>query len=210
MTMRQLALEVLGEAEIRRINFRYRSCPVYSSGYADIARMIEKGRITVGRLRGSGGIYYEEDDSMFIARGRDKSVRRTIVHEATHALQDRHGDPMPSLASEGAAYVAGGFYSVLKERATGDGDWTAPPEPRQPGNGLANLARSPDPHLVETYQISYRIARRIIDESAGYLVSDAEADLIEAELSQTREYASDVGRTTVFNGIRPGSGRKAL
>lgn len=206
MSMRQLALEVLRESEIRRINFRYRSCPVYSSGFADIARLIECGRITVGRLRGDGGVYYEQADEMFIAQGRDKAVRRTIVHEATHALQDRHSDPMTSLASEGAAYVAGGFYSVLKERATGDQDWTAPPEPRQPGNGLANLARPPDPHIVETYQISYTIARRIIDESGGYQVSGEEADAIEAELAQTRTYAADVGRTTVFNGIAPGSG----
>jgi hypothetical protein len=201
MTMRELVLEVLSESVVRRINFRYRTIPGYSSGLASVARGIRRGHIRVGRLRGDrAGLYTVDYDLISIRRSSDKSMRATALHEATHALQDYHRTPLLALEAEGAAYVAEGFYRVLKARESGDGSWTNPPPPRR--TRLAGLVAPPDPHIQTVHRIAVEVATTILDTAGGYQVDDHNAQRIEDELGRSRVYSQDIGVIEWFNGIR--------
>lgn len=200
MTMRELILEVLSESVIRRINFRYRTIPVYSAGFESVAQGIRRGHIQVVRLLGSlGGVYLHDIDRIAIRQSSDKSMRAAAVHEATHALQDYHRTPLLSLDCEGAAYVAEAFYRVLKARETGDGSWTT--FPRQRGL-LGGLAALPDPHMQAVYRMAFDVAANIIDTAGGYQVDNHDAQRIEQELGQSRTYSQDIGQITSYNGIQ--------
>jgi hypothetical protein len=183
------ALRILDDPAMRRINFRYGSTPVSGSFYAVVANGIREGRIRIEETTDSDvepAEYRFESPSnrVLVARTWNWRSRHvyvfgsTVVHEATHVLQDHHARGISRAEAEGSAFVAQQFYSLLK----------APALFRQPSssNNLVDVATS--------------IARRIYTTPGGYLVFADEVESMASKLVLMRDYR-DVNTIYHYDGI---------
>lgn len=128
-TVQQFVLETLTHPHIDRINFQYGPTRVYPNGYRrDIARAVRNGRIAFETTSGGhfrmntppgqthhmavpGNLVYV-DEGVLCVKSRlspleAADLRGTIIHEATHALQDYQRAALDPRMSEGSAYLAG-------------------------------------------------------------------------------------------------------
>jgi hypothetical protein len=172
LSVKRFVVETLRDGRIRSINFRYGSILVYPEGFSrDVAKLVEDGHI---QFTNTPGAHYTVDarpgerhtmalpsqdvepdprTGALNVRGSPGSLfRGTIVHEATHALQDYQRHPSDPRTAEGAAYLAGWMANLL---------WGYPPLPAavRPTTGHA-YAR--------------RLAERRLQSQIGYVIPEAE------------------------------------
>lgn len=202
MTARQFVIETLRHDNINRINFRYGPVSVYPVGYSrDVAKLVEDGHILFDAVPGAhytvdtrpGERHRMALPAEHVERGAaDRSrgpdaldvkaelgqlggarFRGTIVHEATHALQDYQRNQTDARTAEGAAYLAGWMASLL---------WGYP---RLPGG------------VVPTTGHAYarRLAADRLDGRVGYVIPEAEVRALGALVETGAE------SRYVFNGI---------
>lgn len=130
---RDAAIETLRHPNMLMVNFEYGPTRVYPQGYRSVAKLIQDGHIRFVVTAGNSSFEVDtprgqvhtfnvsdqiaETDARgeIRIRGRVLSAgtRGTIVHEATHALQDyqrlsaKLGNSFTPRMAEGAAYLAG-------------------------------------------------------------------------------------------------------
>jgi len=121
-------IQTLRDRRMRSINFQYGPSRVYQTGYQDVAKLVEDGHIRFEISRNGNASYgvdsdpgqvhtwsvsnntVEQDSSgnLRLKRPLSNEELGTIVHEATHALQDyqRHQRNLSPQMAEGSAYIA--------------------------------------------------------------------------------------------------------
>lgn len=193
MTAKQFVLETLQHSRVARINFKYGSILVYPTGYSrDVANLVQDEHIQFTTAPGAHytvdsqpGVRhqmalpaqdFQQDPNTRVLNVRGNPgplLRGTIIHEATHALQDYQRHQTDASTAEGAAYLAGWITSLL---------WGYPelPSNAQPTTGHA-YAR--------------QLAGRFIHGQIGYLIPDAEVRALNALVS------TGSASRYVFNGI---------
>jgi hypothetical protein len=166
---------------------------VYPDGYRrDVAQLVQDGHI---RFSITAGAHYTVDSrpgephtmalpsddfdtdprtGELTVRGTPGSaLRGTVIHEATHALQDfqrHHSDPE---TAEGAAYLAGWMASIL---------WGFPPMP-------------PGPIPATGHAHARRLAERVLQREILYLIPPAEVTALNGYVRTGSPHRY------VFNGI---------
>ena len=172
VTLKKRALETLRDANISRINFQYGRLRVYPRGYAEIADLIDADHIVYApslagnsydptTAQGQRHVINVQSSLGRMEAGTLMAVtpftadnRATIVHEATHALQDyqrmsqRGGAPILPRQFEGAAYLAGAMAALL---------W--------------GFDSAPTP-VPASKVIALDIARQVLNGTAGYVIDD--------------------------------------
>lgn len=141
LTFKQAVIDTLTDRRLEAINFGYRGSFVYQSGFRDVANLVRDGHIQFV-YSGSGDNSFApaspsgsphiwsvnrdiadvgSDDRILIRGVLGSGGRGTIVHEATHALQDyqrlnapdRLGSGFSAEHAEGAAHIAGWMARML-------------------------------------------------------------------------------------------------
>ena len=189
---RDAVVETLRDRRLQAINFGYKQSFVYATGYADVANLVRDGHI---RFEYSGGgdnafapdtplgtphVWYVNRDlaepdgqGHLRIRGRlGSGGRGTIVHEATHALQDYqrlHAEDrlgrsgFSAESAEGAAHIAGWMARLL---------WGWPrPGPNDGTHGTIAYARS--------------IAAQLLDGTIGPIIPESMASTLNGYASQS-------------------------
>ncbi len=162
---KNVVIETLRHPYIQSVNFQYGGTRVYPQGYRRIADEVESGRIEI--VAGTGASYnvdaargtvhtmtfppqmtYIKDNNVFM-RALGPRERGTIVHEATHALQDYQqlSGLRPQMA-EGAAYVAANITALR---------W-----------GLPRILIPPS--AMTSHAVAGRIAMRLLDGQIIYII----------------------------------------
>lgn len=169
---------LLRDRRLGALNFAYGPVRIYPSGYRDVAQLVEDGHI-VFRLTSGLNASFEVDTprgtphpfnvpTWMAEEGADGVVRvkgalsieasGTIVHEATHALQDyqrlgsRPGGRFTPRTAEGAAYVAAWMARIIL--------------------GQPRLGRPIDRGMIERTSHAYAryLAEELLDRRIVYLV----------------------------------------
>ena len=193
MTATQFVLETLTHRKIERVNFRYGPIRVYPAGYnRDVAKLVRDGHI---QFTTQAGAHYTADhrpgerhtmalpaqdfkhhlaEGTLTVRGTPSPLLRgTVVHEATHALQDYQRNHTDPAMSEGAAYLAGWITNLL---------W-----------GYPELATAPD--RPTGHSCARELAGRFVHGHVGYVIPDADVQTLNGlvAIGSPHRY--------VFNGI---------
>jgi hypothetical protein len=207
MIVKQFVIETLRDSKIRRINFRYGPIRVYPEGYQrDIAEAVEHEHIgflaaagnpyyTAERLRGQQHIMALPAEHIELNSNTPNGnagilsvkanlgqlggagLRGTIVHEATHALQDYQRNQTDAKTAEGAAYLAGWMASLL---------WGYP-RLMLPGGGVPSTAQA----------YARWLAGLRLDGRIGYEIPKSHVDALNGLVALLLESADGY----VFNGI---------
>jgi len=203
MTVKEFVISILTHSNIQRVNFRYDTIRIYPDGYSrDVKKLVEDGHILFDTTEGAHytvdarpgephrmALPAEHIDvpvSSPAARDAGRlnvrenlgqlggaRFRMTIVHEATHALQDYQRHQSDPQTAEGAAYLAGWITALL---------WNYPRlEPGASANSGHAYAR--------------RLAAKVLDGEVGYVIPAAEVSRLNDRVAIGGE------RRYVFNGI---------
>lgn len=196
MTVKQFVIDTLRHNNISRINFSYGPIRVYPAGYSrDVAKLVEDGHIQFNAAPGahytvdarpgephrmavpaehvqldSGGRLVTKTNLGQLGGAR---FRGTIVHEATHALQDYQRNQTDARTAEGAAYLAGWMASLL---------W-----------GYPRLPSNVRPTTGHAY--ARQLAGRCLGGQIAYAIPDAEVRALNALV------VTGSASRYVFNGI---------
>lgn len=139
----EIVKSTLSDPNMLNINFVYGPVKVYPNGYKTVAALIRHGHISF-RISDDANAHYSpientwhvpsniadvRNGEVYFTGALGAGVRKTIVHEATHALEDyqrlsdKLGSSFTPAMAEGAAYVAGwmaainwGFQPVYGDR----------------------------------------------------------------------------------------------
>ncbi len=199
-TVKEYALDTLRHPHVNRINFQYGPTRVYPSGFRDdVARAVAGDRIVF--VADSGGhftmdaapgqqhrmavpsdLVYADRNGTLRVKARlspleNAGMRGTIVHEATHALQDFQRRALTPQISEGAAYLAGWIARLL---------W-----------GYPRLSASATGREIEASAHSYArsLAAKLLDRQIVYLVPENDMRWLNAHVT------TGAAHRYVFNGI---------
>jgi hypothetical protein len=198
-TLRDYVDETLTHDLIERINFRYGPMPVYPAGYGEIARAVRGRRIQFTTARNAhytahpqpgqphqiaipGHFVVSRDGELWVLPPSElgpygeADLRGTIVHEATHALQDYQRITLEPRNAEGAAYLAG-WVACLQ--------W-----------GYEKLPREARPaERAHAHHHARWLASRFLDRDIGYRIPEAEMRILNGRVPIGSDHLYD------FNGI---------
>lgn len=158
--------QVLLSPECQRINFRWGRQIISAQGYRAVVLALFDSRISLFEADGAAHKLDDDVEASYIGKSETMIVRprnlhkvsnrRTIVHEATHAIQDAQlaGVWVWSLDEEATAYIAEWLYVIYSS-----------PDPR-------HLRNNPDPNEPIDV-IALEIARSLAHNNAA--VPDAAA-----------------------------------
>lgn len=202
MTVKQFVIDTLRHNNISRIDFRYGPILVYPAGYSrDVVQLVEAGHIQFDTSPGAHytvdtrpgephrmALPAEHVEQNSDARNRNAGMlsvkanlgqlggarfRMTIIHEATHALQDYQRNQTDARTAEGAAYLAGWIASLL---------WGYP---RLPSDAVPTTGHA----------YARRLAGHRLDGQIAYVIPDTQVRRLNALV------ATGSASRYVFNGI---------
>lgn len=203
MISKAQVVQILRDPDVLKINFLTKAGRVSGAGFARIATLIDDGRISfatvstigeqclyapVGDVNSHGAAVLS--DTMYVSsllQPQDMLAKSLIIHEATHAMQDRHGMQMSTVVAEVAAYIAQGFYLAAKGLDT---------------DRVSELTML-DGVSNSLIQNGFGIAHGLMNEPGGYQVDPAAQQFLADELRAHPDYRAHAARIVQFNGIRP-------